>query len=185
MKLFIYFLLIKSIELKKYVLIRDEEMDKNGLSQFSILDSYEKDYLYRLKTSSNNDLILISYPSKEIVGHLQGDWINEKTLNVTFEIFDLKTNEWTNVSFIKIFHLFIEKYLIQWNNQTFLMKKNLFSINHSFYDQNKTKLGQFRMRFRWFNWSLIKYDLKINFDTLPHFIYFFLLIIQDHRNIIL
>ncbi len=35
-------------------------------------------------------------------------------------------------------------------------------MNHSFYDQNKTKLGQFRMRF---HWSLIKYDLKINFDT--------------------
>jgi len=51
MKLFIFLfsvILIKSIQskksIRKYLLIRDEKMDKNGLSQFSILDSSGKEY---------------------------------------------------------------------------------------------------------------------------------------------
>jgi len=193
MKLFSVLLLIILIEslqskksIRKFVLIRDERMDKNGLSQFSILDSSGKQYLYRLKTSyiDNDSLLLISYPSKDILGYLQGQWRNE-TLNVTFEIFHLTTNQWTNGTIQKIFNLFIEKYLIEWNYQNFIMKKKIFSKNYQFYDENKNILGEFRKRFRWFNWSLVKYDLKIFIEKLPDLVYFFLLAIVDHRNIIL
>jgi hypothetical protein len=111
MKLFLFLLfliLIKNIQskksIRKYLLIRDEKVDKNGLSQFSILDSIGKEYLYRLKTS-NDGVMIISYPSKDIVGYLEGEWINE--------IFYLNTNQWTNGTIQKIFYLFIEKYLIQ------------------------------------------------------------------------
>ncbi len=193
MKLFSVLLLIILIEslqskksIRKFVLIRDERMDKNGLSQFSILDSSGKQYLYRLKTSyiDNDGLILISYPSKDILGYLQGQWRNE-TLNVTFEIFDLTTNQWTNGTIQKIFNLFMEKYLIEWNYQNFIMKKKIFSKNYQFYDENKNILGEFRKRFRWFNWSLVKYHLKIFIEKLPDLVYFFSLAIVDHTNIIL
>ncbi len=192
MKLFLLVLFVIVIEsvkskkpIRKFVLIRDEHMDKNGLTQFSVLDSTEKHYLYRLKTSYdyNDELLLISYPSKDIVGYLQGQWKNE-TINVTFDIFDLTTNQWTNGTIQKIFNLFIEKYLIQWNYQDFIVKKKLFTINHQFYDENKNILAQFRKRFRWFNWSLVKYDLKIFIDKIPDFVYFFTLAIVNHANII-
>jgi hypothetical protein len=193
MKLFSVLLLIILIEslqskksIRKFVLIRDDYMDKYGLSQFSVLDSSGKQYLYRLKTSyiDNDALLLVSYPSKDILGYLQGQWRNE-TLNVTFEIFHLTTNQWTNGTIQKIFNLFMEKYLIEWNYQNFIMKKKIFSKNYQFYDENKNILGEFQKRFRWFNWSLIKYDLKIFIEKCPDLIYFFSLAIVDHRNIIL
>jgi hypothetical protein len=64
------------------------------------------------------------------------------------------------------------------------VKKKLFTINHQFYDENKNILAQFRKRFRWFNWSLVKYDLKIFIDKIPDFVYFFTLAIVNHANII-
>ena len=187
----LFITLIKYIESKKsihkYILIRDDRMDKNGFSQFSVLDSHGKQYLYRLKTSyidNNDSLVLVSYPSKDIAGYVIGRWKNE-TLNVTFQLFDLATNESTNGTITKIFNLYVETYLIEWNNETFLMKKKLFSIPHKFYDQNQNVLAQFRKKFRWFNWSSIEYNLNIFIDTLPHAIYFFSLAIVDHRNIII
>lgn len=71
MKLFMLLfilILIKCFQTKKYVrkllIIRDKEMDKNGLSQFSILNSDGKEYLYRLKSSYdyNDELSLINFP---------------------------------------------------------------------------------------------------------------------------
>ena len=190
MKLLTYLfliILIKSVELRKYlrkyVLIRDEEFDKNGLSQFSILDPTEKTYLYRLKSSFDGSFILISYPSKEIVGYLDGDWLNEGKVNVSFDI--QINDQWTNGTINKIFHLFIQKYFIKWNEQIFIMKKRLFSTNYFLTNENQMKLGEFRMRFRWFYWSFVKYELKIYLDNLPDLIYLFLILIQDHRNIIL
>jgi hypothetical protein len=188
--LILFVILIKSIESKKsihkYILMRDDQMDKHGLSQFSVLDSSKKHYLYRLKTSyiDNDGLVLVSYPSRDTVGYVSGEWKNE-TLNVTFEIFDLATNESTNGTIIKIFNLFVEQYLIQWNDQNFIMKKKLFTIHHKFYDENQNVLAQFRKKLRWFNWSSVEYDLKIFIDKLPHAIYFFSLAIVDHRNIII
>ncbi|CAF3900987.1 unnamed protein product [Rotaria sordida] len=159
-------------------------MDKNGLSRLSILNSNGKEYLYRLRSShtENDVLLLIAYPSKDIVAYLQGQWRNE-TLNVTYDIFNYTTNQWTNGTIKKTFNVFIEKYFIEWDGQNFLMKKKLFSINHKFYDENQDVLAQFRMRFRWFNWSLIKYDLKIYSDKLLDAVYFFSIAIVDHNNI--
>ncbi|CAF2951871.1 unnamed protein product [Rotaria sp. Silwood2] len=193
MKLFLlllFIILIKSIESKKLIrkfqLVRDnDDMNKNGLSRFSILDSNGKEYLYRLRDSYtyNNSLLLIVYPSKNIVAYLQGQWTNE-TLNVTYDIYNYTTNQWTNGTIKKIFNLFIEKYFIEWNNENFIMKKKIFSINHKFYDENQYVLAQFRMSFRWFNWSLIKYNLQIYSDKLPDALYFFSIAIVDHRNLI-
>lgn len=195
LKIILFFLLllimkIKSIEsktyLRKYFLIRNnDDYDKNGLNRFSILDSNEKQYLYRLKISSdNNDEIqIISYPSKHIQGYLKGKLTNE-TLNLYFEILNLTTNQWLNGTIQKNFNLFIEKYFIRWNYQNFIMKKNFFSRHHKIYDDNKNLLAQFRMHFRWFNSSLIKYNLQIFSDNLPDMIYFFIIAIVDYRNII-
>ena len=64
-----------------------------------------------------------------------------------------------------------------------MMKKKLFSIHHKFYDEYENVLAQFRMRFRWFNWTLIKYNLELFSDKLPEIIYFFLIAIVDNRNV--
>ncbi|CAM4897805.1 unnamed protein product [Rotaria socialis] len=191
MKLFLlllFIILIKSIQSKKliskFLLIRDDTTDKNGLSRFSVLDSSEKQYLYRLKNSNDdsNLLLIVSYPSKDVLGYVGNEWRNE-TLNVTFEIYNSTINQWTNGTIKKLPNLFTEKYLIEWNSQNFMMKKKLFSIHHKFYDECENVLAQFRMRFRWFNWRLIKYNLELFSDKLPEIIYFFLIAIVDNRNI--
>ncbi|CAF4111011.1 unnamed protein product [Rotaria magnacalcarata] len=168
----------------KFLLIRDDTTDRNGLSRFSVLDSSEKQYLYRLKSSNDdsNLLLIISYPSKDVLGYVGNEWRNE-ILNVTFEIYNSTTNQWTNGTIKKLPNLFTEKYLIEWNSQNFMMKKKLFSIHHKFYDECENVLAQFRMRFRWFNWTLIKYNLELFSDKLPEIIYFFLIAIVDNRNI--
>jgi len=160
-------------------------MDEKGFSQFSILDSTGKQYLYRLKSSyiDNDALILVDYPSKDTVGYLEGEWKND-LLNVTLEIFDDKLNEWINGTIKKSLNLLIENYLIKWNSKDFIMKKKLFSMNNQIYDQNKNLLAKFAKRFRWFNSTSIKYDLTIFKDNLPSAFYFFLVAIVDHRNII-
>ncbi|CAF4500949.1 unnamed protein product [Rotaria socialis] len=170
--------------LSKFLLIRDDTTDKNGLSRFSVLDSSEKQYLYRLKNSNDdsNLLLIVSYPSKDVLGYVGNEWRNE-TLNVTFEIYNSTINQWTNGTIKKLPNLFTEKYLIEWNSQNFMMKKKLFSIHHKFYDECENVLAQFRMRFRWFNWRLIKYNLELFSDKLPEIIYFFLIAIVDNRNI--
>lgn len=192
-KLFLILLIIIFINkveskksIRKLLIVQDKEMDKNGFSQFSILNSNGKEYLYRLKTSYDyhEQLLIITYPSQNLIGYLEGDWKNE-TLNVIFYIYDSINDQWLNGTIEKIQNLFMEKYLIKWNNESFLMKKKLLSINYSFYDNNQNTLALYTKRFRWFNWSLVKYDLKIFIDLLPDPIYLFILAILDHRNIIL
>ncbi|CAF2099614.1 unnamed protein product [Rotaria magnacalcarata] len=140
----------------KFLLIRDDTTDRNGLSRFSVLDSSEKQYLYRLKSSNDdsNLLLIISYPSKDVLGYVGNEWRNE-ILNVTFEIYNSTTNQWTNGTIKKLPNLFTEKYLIEWNSQNFMMKKKLFSIHHKFYDECENVLAQFRMRFRCIRFALI------------------------------
>ncbi|CAF5003419.1 unnamed protein product, partial [Rotaria sp. Silwood1] len=143
MNLLLFIILIISIEskksIRKYQYVRDSDMfDIDGLIRFSILNSNGKEYLYRLRNSYNDNdaLLIVSYPSKDIVAYLQGQWKN-LTLNVTFDIFNSTTNQWNNGTINKIYNLFVEKYLIEWNNENFLMKKKLFSIYHKFYDENQ------------------------------------------------
>lgn len=172
--------------LRKYVLIRDEEFDEKGRSQYSILNANENEYLYRLKTSYTDEdqIILTNYPDENQIGYVQGQWTNE-IVNVTFELFDFNENQWKNGTIIKMFHLFIEKYFIQWNNESFYLKKKLFSTDWKFSDGHGNEFARFRMRFRWFNWSLVKFNLKIFIDICPDWILFFAFIIQDHRAILL
>lgn len=189
MKVVYLFVLIECVLSKafieKYLIIVDDRMDEKGFSQFSILYSTGKQYLYRLKSSyiDNDALILVDYPSKDTVGYLEGEWKND-LLNVTLEIFDDKLNEWINGTIKKSLNLLIENYLIKWNSKDFIMKKKLFSMNNQIYDQNKNLLAKFAKRFRWFNSTSIKYDLTIFKDNLPSAFYFFLVAIVDHRNII-
>ena len=188
--LIFFLILIKQIDskkwIRKYVLIRDEELDKKGLSQYSILNWNEKEYLYRLKTSYIDDdqIILINYPDENQIGYVNGQWKNE-TVNATFELFDFNENQWKNGSIEKVFNLFIEKYLIKWNDQLFYLKKKLFSNRWKFVNSNGNEFAQFQMRFRWFNWSLVKYQMKISSEILPDPILFFVFLIQDHRLILL
>lgn len=188
--LILFLILIKEIDSKKwirrYVLIRDEELDKKGLSQYSILNWNEKEYLYRLKTSyaDDDEIILINYPDENQIGYLNGQWKNE-TVNTTFELFHFDENQWKNGSIEKIFNLFIEKYLIKWNDQLFYLKKILFSDRWKFVNSNGNEFAHFEMRFRWIPWSSVKYHLKISSENLPDQILFFVFLIQDHRAILL
>lgn len=187
----LFVILIKEIDskkwIRKYVLIRDEELDQKGLSQYSVLNWNEKEYLYRLKTSyidDDDEIIVINYPDENEMGYLHGQWKNE-TVNTTFELFDFNDNQWKNGSIEKIFNLFIEKYLIKWNNEEFYLKKKLFSNRWKFVNFNGKEFAHFEMRFRWFHWSLVKYQLKIFSELLPDPILFFSFLLQDHRSILL
>lgn len=146
-------LLIKSTNSKecprRFLLIRDKNLDQDVLSRFSILDSNEKQYLYRLKSSSgsNDELQLISYPSVNLHGYLRDQQINQ-TLNLCFETLNITTNQWLNGTIQKIFDLFTENYLVQWNNEFFSRKKLFFSMYHKFYDDKKNVLAQSQMLFR-------------------------------------
>lgn len=186
--LLLFMFLIKSIQsktlLRKYLLVRDHDLDKYGLSQFSVLDSTGKQYLYRLKVSDDdkNLLLIIGYPSQDTLGYVQNEWGSE-TLNATFEIYNSTMYESTNGTIKKNFNLFTQIYLIESNSENFVMKKKFFSFYHKFYDENQNILAQFRMRFRWLSWSLAKYNLEIFSNKLPDIVYFFLLVISDHRNL--
>ncbi|CAF1095688.1 unnamed protein product [Adineta ricciae] len=187
MMLLFIIICVENVQAKKpirtYLLMRDDRMDKNGFSRFSVLDSSGKEHLYRLKSSYTHDrLELISYPSKEVTACVEGQWKAE-ILNVSFQIFDSIRNETTNGTIQKVFNLFVETYTIEWNYESFLLKKKLFTSYHKFYDWNGNLLGQFRKRFRWFSWSSFVYDLKIFIDKLAHEVYFFSVAIADHRNL--
>ena len=178
---------VKDVQAKKpirtYLLMRDDRMDENGFSRFSVLDSSGKEHLYRLKSSyTDSRLELISYPSKEVTAYVEGQWKAE-ILNATFQIFDSIRNETTNGTIQKAFNLFVETYTIEWNYESFLLKKKLFTSYHKLYDSNGNLLGQFRKRFRWFSWSPFIYDLKIFIDKLVDEVYFFSVAIVDHRNL--
>ncbi|CAF1016328.1 unnamed protein product [Rotaria sordida] len=186
--LLLFILLIKYIEAKKvhrtYVVVRNATAPVKPMYGFKIFDSKEKTCLYRIRVSSKavDSAILVDNFEKNIMANLEGIWI-EKLLNVTFSIYDSKLNKWTDGFIQRNAHLISVDYIIQFNNQQLIATWKSFSKKVNVYNKKKNELlAQFQHRTRWLFSKSVKYDLKIYSNQVPDAIYFFLVLILDHRG---
>ncbi|CAF3838050.1 unnamed protein product [Rotaria sp. Silwood1] len=166
--LLLFIFLIKCIEARKshhtYVIVRNATASGKPMYGFSIFDSEEKRHLYRIRISSTevDTAILIDNYRKNIVANLKGKWTD---------------------GFIQRNTHTYEDYTIHFNNQRLSAKSSRFSKNIKVYTQQKNELlAQFRYRTRWLSWRPVKYDLNIYSTKVPDAVYFFLVLIIDHRG---
>ncbi|CAF4658357.1 unnamed protein product, partial [Rotaria sp. Silwood2] len=93
-------------------------------------------------------------------------------------------HKWTDGFIQRNAHMFSTDYTIQFNNQQLIAKSSNYSKNIKVYDKKKNELlAQFRARARWLSWKPVKYDLNIYSNQVPDAIYFFLVLIMDHRGL--
>ncbi|CAF3754724.1 unnamed protein product [Rotaria sp. Silwood1] len=166
-----------------YVIVRNATASGKPMYGFSIFDSEEKRHLYRIRISSTevDTAILIDNYRKNIVANLKGIWI-EKLVNVSFSVYDSKLGKWTDGFIQRNTHTY-EDYTIHFNNQRLSAKSSRFSKNIKVYTQQQNELlAQFRYRTRWLSWRPVKYDLNIYSTKVPDAVYFFLVLIIDHRG---
>ena len=173
---------------RRYRLFRDEQLNEDGLSQFSVLNWDRNEYLYRLKTfrlgeDGSNQITLKKYPEEHSVGFVQGQWTGD-SFNVYFDVYDEGLSQWINGTIEKHSTLVVERYSFDYDGRTFEMSKKIFSRKKKFFESQKKNsvLGDFYLSFRWFHWSLVEYQLKIYSDQLPDRIYFIFIPIFDQRN---
>ncbi|CAF0953698.1 unnamed protein product [Rotaria sordida] len=181
--------MIKCIESKKanrtYVVVRNATKHRHELFGFRIFDSKEKTCLYRLRASSRDidTVILVDNPTKNMVANLEGIWI-DSTFNVTLSVYDYKLNKWIDGVIQRTSHFWANDYTVEYNNEQLIAKWKLFSTKIKVYHKKQNELlAQFRPRTRLLLWRPVKYDLKIYSNKVPDAIYFFLLLIFDHRGL--
>ncbi|CAF1944691.1 unnamed protein product [Rotaria magnacalcarata] len=150
-----------------------------------ILSSDEKQLLYRIQTSTSDidAIILVDNPAYNIVANIEGMWA-DKTFNLTFPVYDYELNAWTDGTLNRPTHSIDVEYAIAFNNQYLHSKRKWYS--HSVYVYRiitKALLVRFGIRSRWFNWSPIKYDVKIYSDIVPDVVYFLLLTVMEQRGL--
>ncbi|CAF3209001.1 unnamed protein product [Rotaria sp. Silwood2] len=188
----IYFLLlfivpIKCIEWKKenhtYVVVPNKTIRPNQLYGFRIFDSKQKTLLYQLKVSSKDmdTAMLVDNPTKNMVGNLEGIWI-DKAFNITFSVYDNKLIKWTDGIIQSKWHLLSPYYTMEYNNEQFIAKWKGVSRQANVYTKNQNELlAEWRPPTLSLLWKYPKYNLKIYSNKLPDAIYFFLLLVMDHR----
>ncbi|CAF1944675.1 unnamed protein product [Rotaria magnacalcarata] len=187
--LLVFTIFIKCIDSKEpirsYVAIKNKTTTKGFIHEIAICDSQEKKVLYRLKTSTSDidTIILVDQQTKNIVANLEGIWV-DGTFNVTFSIYDTKLNKWTDGTIKRIARVADDDYAIKYNNHHLNTDRRWYSKKVKlYYTTNKEYLARFRIRYRWFNWSPIKYDIQIYSNKVPDAVYFFLLTIMEHRGL--
>ncbi|CAF1464850.1 unnamed protein product [Rotaria sordida] len=187
--LLLFILLIKCIETKKvhrtYVVERNTTAREKSMYGFRILDSNEKTCLYQIRVSSKDmdTAILVDDIGKNIVANLKGTWI-KNSINVTFSINDSHLNKWTDGFIQRNDNWLSIDYATQSNNQQLIARSSTFLKKVKIYDKKKNELiAQFRQRTRWTSSKPVKYILKIYSNQVPDAIYFFLVLIMDHRGL--
>ncbi|CAF3305431.1 unnamed protein product [Rotaria sp. Silwood2] len=187
--LLLFILLIKCTEAKKaqriYVVVRNATSPGKPMYGFRVFDSKEKTCLYRIRVSSSDvdSAILVDNFGKNIMANLEGIWI-ENLVNVTFSLYDSKLHKWTDGFIQRNAHMFSTDYTVQFNKQQLIAKLSNFSKNVKVYDKKSNELlAQFQSRARLLFWKPVKYDLKIYSNQVPNAIYFFLVLIMDHRGL--
>jgi hypothetical protein len=171
---------IESIKVQ-YIVVRDRGIQDNRLSNYTIYDALEKNQLYRIRTISTDidTMILVNFPAKNMIGNLEGEW-TESVFNVSFSYYSTKSHKWVDGVMKKIPKVFYNKFSIEWDSKSIVMRDSFLSNMMKFYDkQEKVLLASCKDYSSFF--GKFKYKLTINSDYLPHPIYFFALAIADHR----
>jgi len=167
---------------RTYIIHRDNVIQKNKLSAYTVYDSSGKIILYRLKPSSTDidTIIVVNHPAKDMVANLEGEWV-EQTFNVTFSIYDKKLGKWIDGNIKKDPSSAFDKYFIVWNMKNLSTKGKIFSSRVRVYNTNqKELLAEFRRRY-WHSFIKRQFELKTYSSEYPDIIYFFVLAINDHR----
>jgi hypothetical protein len=167
---------------RTYIVQRDNVIQKNQLSAYTVYDSSGKNILYRLKpTSTDIDTIVVTdYPAKNMVANLEGEWV-ENTFNVTLSIYDKKLGKWIDGNIRKDPHSAFDKYFIFWNMKHLNTNGKLFSSRVQIRNTHqKELLAEFRRRY-WHSFRNRQFQLKTYSSEYPDIIYFFILAINDHR----
>lgn len=186
--LLILFLTIEYIQSKKklmpirsYLVVRDYRIRENRLSSYTVYDSTGNITLFKLQSSSAIDIdtvVLTSYPEKNMVGNLEGEWA-EKKFNVTYSIYDKKSNKWIDGPITKA-SAFRNVYKTKWNSNFFHTKNTWFSNIIQVYSTSKKELiAEIRKDEPWFEY--VRFEVKIYSNQCPDAIYFFITVINDHR----
>ncbi len=148
------------------------------LGQFSIFDSTQKNFLYRLKSyyKIGGKLELIDQSSKKVIGNLTN------ARGGDFSLFDSSSNQWINGKIERLFNLMDSKSIIKWNKRSILMATKFGSLTTTFeYEYHSGLLAKVKKRSISFI-STNRYDLQILSNDLPDTFYFFGLAIADQQK---
>lgn len=172
--------------IRSYVVVSNKTSTKGFIHEMSVLDATEQRILYRIKTSVSDidTIIVVDHKTKNIVANLEGRWV-EGVFNVTFAIYDSKLLKWTDGIINKVDRTIGDTdYTMEYNKIRLNTDRRWYSKKVKiYYTPTKEQVARFRIRYRWFNWSPVKYDLKIYINKVPDMVYFFLLAIMEHRGL--
>lgn len=128
-------------------------------------------------------LQLVSYPSKEVVGKLKAQL---KTLlyEAALDIFDTRSQQWTNGTINANLQLFDSKHTIQWNGRRLFMVSDAFSLTTRFYDEQQPNITLAKFDKRLASYLFVnKFDMEIFAKDVPDAIYLLGLAVRDrHRR---
>jgi hypothetical protein len=121
---------------------------------------------------------LMSYPSKKVVGRLQAK-IKPFLYKAEISVLNPESNEMVSGSIEQNFKWAGSVFDIQWSDYRISMKKDMVSFTSRFYDKDEELLAEFRLRPASMFWTR-KYDMKIYSNKYPEEIYFLGLAVEDH-----
>ena len=168
---------------RTYTIVVERVLNENRLLNYTIYDASGMKRLYRMRTLQNDidTILLVDYPTKNLVGICEGEWAWDK-IDVSFSIYSYASSKWIDGKITKAFHLLRQKYFIKWNSKNVTMRGGIFSKAMHFYaGQDELYIGQFRDASSWYTTNA-KYELQIDSTYMPEQIYFFAVAMISHRT---
>lgn len=190
MKLFSFllflFITIEYIQSKKilrtYIAHRDNVIKGNTLSSYTIYESAEKKIIYKLIPSSSpivDFMTLFDYPDMNITANLKGEWL-DKTIDVTFSIYDKRLNKSINGTIIKYTGNYLDRYFIHYNSKRIEKTSALFGKTVKLSSTpSKQLIAEFIDRSGWS--GKVKKAVNIYSNEYPDALYFFVMAIEEQR----
>ncbi|CAM4982988.1 unnamed protein product [Rotaria socialis] len=178
--LFIFHFAVCQTAEKKYY-IRKDLISGMKAGEYSIYDPKGQTIQYRIEShlSFRQNIDLISYPSKKLVGKLKQQYAT-MIYKARFAVFDDSTEQWANGTIFQHFKLVDMKFTIEWSNRRISMASDAFSFVTRFYDEKEPSkvLAQFTKRITSYLF-VSKFDMEIFENDLPDALYLLCLAVRD------
>ncbi|CAF4382435.1 unnamed protein product [Rotaria magnacalcarata] len=167
---------------KKYY-IRKDLISGMKAGEYSIYDPKGQTIQYRIEShlSFGQNIDLISYPSKKLVGKLKQQYAYAAMLyKARFAVFDDSTEQWANGTIFQHFKLVDMKFTTEWNNRHISMTSDAFSFVTRFYDEKEPSKVLAQLTKRITSYLFVsKFDMEIFENDLPDALYLLCLAVRD------